>query len=107
VFEISDREVLVVSADVPPQDRETDEQRIERENTNVARATTHGQQELAAAAPGAGQPAGNIGQGAGNQPVGNVGAQAPAAPAAPQQHQQHNEPRRNRLRARDLLRDFE
>jgi hypothetical protein len=33
--------------------------------------------------------------------------QAPATPAAPKQYQQHNEPRRNRLRARDLLRDFE
>jgi hypothetical protein len=32
--------------------------------------------------------------------------QAPAAPANHQQHQQH-EPRRNRLCARDLLRDFE
>jgi hypothetical protein len=49
----------------------------------------------------------NVGQGAGNQPLGNAVVQVPAAPAAPQQHKNRNEPRRNRLRARDLLRDFE
>jgi hypothetical protein len=32
-----DRQILVVSADVPPQDGETDEQRQERENANAAR----------------------------------------------------------------------
>jgi hypothetical protein len=37
-FETLYREVLVVSADVPPQDGETDEQRVERENTNADRA---------------------------------------------------------------------
>jgi hypothetical protein len=47
-FETLDREALVVSADVPPQDGETDEQRMEHENANAARATHH-QQELAAA----------------------------------------------------------
>jgi hypothetical protein len=29
----------VVSTDIPPQPRETEEQRIEHENTNTARAT--------------------------------------------------------------------
>jgi hypothetical protein len=37
-LETLDREILVVSADVPPQDGETDEQRQERENANAARA---------------------------------------------------------------------
>jgi hypothetical protein len=37
-LETLDREILVVSADVPPQDGETDEQRQERENANTARA---------------------------------------------------------------------
>jgi hypothetical protein len=64
-FEAPDREVLVVSADVPPQDGETDEQRVERENANTARAVRR-QQELAAAAPAAGQHAGNTTQGDGN-----------------------------------------
>jgi hypothetical protein len=82
VFEISDREVLVVSVDVPPQDGETDEHRIERENANAARATSR-QQELDVVAPTAGQHAGNVGKGAGKQPAGNVGAQAPTAPASP------------------------
>jgi hypothetical protein len=45
---------LVVSADEPPQDGESHEQREERENANAARAV-HRQQELAAAVPGAGQ----------------------------------------------------
>jgi hypothetical protein len=72
VFEILVHEVLVVSADVPPQDGETDEQRIERENANAARATRR-QQELAVAAPAAGQHVGNIGQGASNQPAATSG----------------------------------
>jgi hypothetical protein len=38
-FETLDRKVFVVSADVPPQDEETDKHRVERENTNTARAT--------------------------------------------------------------------
>jgi hypothetical protein len=37
-FETPDRQILVVSTDVPPQDGETDEQRQERENANAARA---------------------------------------------------------------------
>jgi hypothetical protein len=37
-FETLDRQILVVSADVPPQDGETDEQRQECENANAARA---------------------------------------------------------------------
>jgi hypothetical protein len=37
----------------------------------------------------------------------NAGQQAPATPAAPQQRRQDDPPRANRLRARDLLRDFE
>jgi hypothetical protein len=37
-FETLDRQILVVSADVPPQDGETDAQRQERENANAARA---------------------------------------------------------------------
>jgi hypothetical protein len=70
---------------------------VESENANAKRAARR-QQELAAAAPAAGQHAGNAGLG--ND---NIGMQAPAAPA---NHQQH-EPRANCLRARDLLRDFE
>jgi hypothetical protein len=38
-FETLDSKVLVLSADVPPQDEETDKHRVERENTNTARAT--------------------------------------------------------------------
>jgi hypothetical protein len=98
-FKTLDREVLVVLVDVPPQDRETDEQCVERENPNTARATCR-QQKLAAAAPSTVQHVCNAGQGDDNS-----GMQALAAPAAPQPHQQ-NEPRRSRLRARDLLRDF-
>jgi hypothetical protein len=71
VFETTDHEVLVVSTDIPPQDRETDEQRVERKNANTARVVRR-QQELAVAAPGI------------EQPPGNIGMQAPAAPAAPQ-----------------------
>jgi hypothetical protein len=37
-LETLDRQILVVFADVPPQDGETDEQRQERENANAARA---------------------------------------------------------------------
>jgi hypothetical protein len=37
-FETSNHQILVVYADVPPQDAETDEQRQERENANAARA---------------------------------------------------------------------
>jgi hypothetical protein len=71
--------MLVVSANVPPQDGETDEQRQERENANAARAVRR-QQELAIAAPVVGQPPAKAGQ------VNvNVGQQAPMAPAAPQQ----------------------
>jgi hypothetical protein len=38
-LETLDCEVLVVSAGVPPQNGETDEQRVERENANTGRAT--------------------------------------------------------------------
>jgi hypothetical protein len=37
-LETLDRGILVVSADVPPQDGETNEQSQERENANAARA---------------------------------------------------------------------
>jgi hypothetical protein len=56
------------------------------------------QQELAGANPAAGQHADNTTQG--ND---NIGGQAPAAPANYQHHEGHP----SRLRARDLLRDFE
>jgi hypothetical protein len=82
-LETLDREILVVSADVPPQDGETDEQRQERENANTARAVQR-QQEIATAAPGAGQQPSQQTLNAG-QVNDNVGQQAPAAPAAPQQ----------------------
>jgi hypothetical protein len=78
-FKTLDRQILVICADVPPQDGETDEQRQERENANAARAVRR-QQEFAIAASGAGQPPANAGQ-----VNANVGQQAPAAPAAPQQ----------------------
>jgi hypothetical protein len=52
---------LVISADVPPQDGETDEQRQERKNANAAWAIRR-QQELTIAAPSAGQPPANAGQ---------------------------------------------
>jgi hypothetical protein len=48
-LETLDREVLVFSADVPPQDGEIDEQRVEHENANAGRAARR-QQELATAA---------------------------------------------------------
>jgi hypothetical protein len=73
---------LVIFADVPAQDGETDEQCQERENANAARATRW-QQELAAASLAAsqqpGQHAANAGQG--ND---NARQQAPAAPTNPQ-----------------------
>jgi hypothetical protein len=100
-FETLDLQILVVFADVPPQDGETDKQRQERENANATRAVRR-QQELAIAAPGGGQPLANA-----SQVNANVRQQAPVAPAAPQQRRQDNLPRANRLRARDLLRDFE
>jgi hypothetical protein len=53
-LETLDRQNLVISVDVPPQDGETDEQRQERENANAA-IVVRRQQEIAAAAPGAGQ----------------------------------------------------
>jgi hypothetical protein len=77
-FETLDCQILVVSADVPPQDGESDEQRQERENVNAARAVRR-QQELAAATPGAGHQRTNAGQ-----VNANTRQQAPAAPAAPQ-----------------------
>jgi hypothetical protein len=43
-LETLDRQILVVSADVPPQDGETDTQRQERENANAARAVRRQQQ---------------------------------------------------------------
>jgi hypothetical protein len=100
-LETLDREVLVVSTDIPSQDGETNEQRQERVNANAERAIRR-QQELAAVAPAVGQ-----------QPVNpwqlndNVEQQAPVEPTTPQLCQQGNEPRANRLRARDLLRDSE
>jgi hypothetical protein len=100
-FEALDRQILVVSANVTPQDGETDEQRQERENANAARAIQR-QQEITAAAPGVGQQPANTGK-----VNANAGQQAPAAPAAPQQRRQDDQPCVNRLRARDLLRDFE
>jgi hypothetical protein len=100
-FETLDRQILVISADVPPQDGETDEQRQERENANATRAIQR-QQKIAAAAPGAGQQPANV-----EQVNANTGQQALAAPAAPQQRRQDDQPRANRLCARDLLRDFE
>jgi hypothetical protein len=99
-FETLDREVLVISADVPPQDAETDEHRVERGNANADRATRQ-QQELTATAPTVGQHAGN-----GGQDNDNIGMQALTSPANNQPHQQH-EPRGNHLCARDLLNDFE
>jgi hypothetical protein len=90
-LETVDRQILVVSADVPPQDGETDAQRQERENTNAARAVRR-QQEIAAAAPGAGLQLANAGQVNANagqvnpnarQANPNVVQQALVAPAAP------------------------
>jgi hypothetical protein len=92
-FETLDRQILVVSADVPPQDGEIDDQCQECENANAARAVWQ-QQELAAAIPSAGQQPANAGQ-----VNANVGQQAPAAPATPQQRRHDDPPRANRLRA--------
>jgi hypothetical protein len=94
-----DRQILVISADVPPQDRETDAQRQECENANAARDVRR-QQEVAA--PAADLQLANVGQA-----NANPAQQALVAPAAPQQRRHDDPPRANRLRARDLLRDFE
>jgi hypothetical protein len=60
-FETLDHQILVIFADVPPQDGKTDKQRQERENANAARAVRR-QQELSVVAPGAGQQPANTGQ---------------------------------------------
>jgi hypothetical protein len=60
-LETLDLQILVVSADVPPQDGETDTQRQEHENANAARAVRR-QQEIAAAATGADLQPANAGQ---------------------------------------------
>jgi hypothetical protein len=104
-LETLDHQILVVSTDVPPQDGEIDEQRQESENANAAGAIRR-QQELAATVPGATQQPGQQSLNAG-QVNDNTGQLAPAAPAAPQQRHHDNQHRANRLRARDLLRDFE
>jgi hypothetical protein len=75
-FETPDRQILVISADVPPQDGKTDAQHQERENANAARAVRR-QQEVAA--PAADLQLANVGQVNAN-PV----QQALVAPAAPQ-----------------------
>jgi hypothetical protein len=77
-FETLDRQILAVSADVPPQDGETDAQRQECENANAAQAVRR-QQEIAAAAPGAGLQPANAGQ-----VNANPAQQALVEPAAPQ-----------------------
>jgi hypothetical protein len=74
-FETLDHQILVISADVPPQDGETDAQRQERENANAARAVRR-QQEVAA--PGADLQWANVGQ-----VNANVAQQALVAPVAP------------------------
>jgi hypothetical protein len=48
-FDTLDHQILVVSADVPPQDGEIDAHRQERENANAARAVRR-QQGITAAA---------------------------------------------------------
>jgi hypothetical protein len=58
-FETLDRQILVVPADVPPQDGEMDAQRQERENANAARAVRR-QKEITA--PGADLQLANVGQ---------------------------------------------
>jgi type II secretory pathway pseudopilin PulG len=60
-FETLDRQILVVCADVLPQDGETDTQRQECENANTARAVRR-QQEIAVAASCAGLQPSNAGQ---------------------------------------------
>jgi hypothetical protein len=72
-FETPDRQILVVSADAPPQDEETDEQRQECENSNATRAVRR-QREVTAPAPGAGLQPANAGQV--NANVGQVNANA-------------------------------
>jgi hypothetical protein len=112
-FETSDRQILVVSMDVPPQDGETDGQHQECKNANAARVVRR-QQEVAAPASGAGLQPANVEQVNANarqvnanarQVNANAGQQALVAPAAPQQRRQDDAPRANRLRARDVLRD--
>jgi hypothetical protein len=104
-LEALDREILVVSTGIPPQEGETDEQCHEHENANASRVV-HRQQEFAAVVQAAGQQPGQ-------QPINtrqvndNVAQQASAAPGAPQQQHQDNQPRANRRRARVFLRDFE
>jgi hypothetical protein len=88
--ETLDRQIFVVSADVPPQDRETDMQRQERENANTARVVQR-QQEITA--PGADLQLANVGQ-----VNANLAQQALVAPAAPQQRRKDDPPRANRLR---------
>jgi hypothetical protein len=74
----------MVSADVPPpQDGETDEQRIQHETANATRAVRR-QEEIDATAAAAGQLTGNVVLGVGDQPASNVRGQAPAALAAHQ-----------------------
>jgi hypothetical protein len=90
-LETLNREILVVSADIPSQDGETNEQLQERENANAARAIRR-QQELAAVVPAAGQQPGK-------QPVNarqvndNARQQVPTALGAPQPRRQDNQPR--------------
>jgi hypothetical protein len=104
-LETLDREILVVSVNVPPKDGEIDEQCQERENAKAARAVRR-QQELAAPTPSAGQQPVQQPVNAG-QANDNTGQKVPAAPAAPQQRHHDDQSRANRIRARDLLRDFE
>jgi hypothetical protein len=75
-FETLDCQILVVSADVPPQDGETDTLHQEHENANAARAVPR-QQEIAAPVADL-QPA-NV-----RQINANPVQQALVAPAAPQ-----------------------
>jgi hypothetical protein len=75
------------------------QQRQERENANAARAVRR-QQEIAASGADL-QPANA------RQVNANPAQQALVAPAAPQQRRHDDPPRANKLRARDLLRDFE
>jgi hypothetical protein len=75
VFEIQDREVLVVFADLPPQAGETNEQHIRHENANVEQVVCR-QEKKDAAAVAASQPVENVVSGADDQLAGNVGGQA-------------------------------
>jgi hypothetical protein len=92
---------MVITVDVPPQDKKTEERQQEHENANAARAVRC-QQELATPTQGTGQQPVNTGQ-----VNDNAGQQVPAAPATPQQWRHDDPPRANRLSARDLLMDFE